>query len=103
MKILSDSEVHFPKQYSKKSINKYDGFSRIYFNENPNKKSNASLVNHKIYKKAKRNNHEQISFSNSRINDHIIDINNVIKGDFDLSNQLSHEKIEFDDILNTLT
>ena len=45
---MSDSEINDPEKYSKKTINNYDGFSRIYFNGN-DKKKRTNLVNSRFF------------------------------------------------------
>jgi len=49
VRVMSDSELNHPDLYSKKTINKYDGFSRIYFNGNVNKKKATNLVNSRFF------------------------------------------------------
>jgi len=85
---MSDSEINDPDKYSKKPINNYDGFARIYFNEKENKKK-TNLVNSRFFyatgmlkkhkqiiekhEKSPNNEHPQLKFigHNKNVNNNI--------------------------------
>jgi len=81
VKMLSYSEFSDPNKYSKKPINDYDGFTRIYFNNNPSRKK-INIASRRYYNNKSNKIHKEsqsIHDSPFVLKEHICIINKAIK------------------------
>jgi len=77
--MLSYSEFSDPYKYSKKPINNYDGFTKIYFNNNPSRKKINIASRRYFNSKSNKIHKESQSIHDSPLKQHICIINETIK------------------------